>query len=552
MKRFFTYIAILALAVGCKDLYGPEETPLAPDTAGSVEVTITDVTDNSFKVTLTPSGNVSYYSYLVDASATAETLDPVTLYKVGYSSVAQGTVKYTAEAPSYTFEVKATPNTSYQVYAVAASEMGFAGNITVKGTKTTDTVAPGYESYQTNENQVLFTFSEAVTRGSGAIKVPYYAYYTAEFQQSALPAGEIEIPEDAIQVAGNQAMITVPGLPTGAYWTISIAEGAFVDAVGQKLPAYASSFVVTEDGPAPKGFYGEITYIETPMLGTLEAETFADWTKPFVIPVKATYPVAGLSKEKFVTVTYETQTSTSTQTTVHTLAPGETYGMTASGFVVYLPEQPAIGATVTIDVPAGCLYDIYGNDCEAWSCSLLHSYGYTLADITGTYTLAEQSAFDGQVYTTSLEIKESDDAAKGNVMFTVYDDITCNVAPIYATFDTEAGTLTVPAQQVFAAVSLGGTPYYTCFTSCTVSSSGSVGIGKDPVIFEVKQPNVITGPNYYYGVLLLDASGTPTSWYDVYGATQAVLATGTTSTQAAATPRFNNWVSLDNAIISRF
>ena len=519
MKRFFTYIAILALAVGCKDLYGPEETPLAPDTAGSVEVTISDVTDNSFKVTLTPSGNVSYYSYLVDASATAETLDPATLYKVGYSSVAQGTVKYTAEAPAYTFEVNATPNTSYQVYAVAASEMGFAGNITVKGTKTTDTVAPGYESYQTNENQVLFTFSEAVTRGSGAIKVPYYAYYTAEFQQSALPAGEIEIPEDAIQVDGNQAMITVPGLPTGAYWTISIAEGAFVDAVGQKLPAYASSFVATEEGVAPKGFYGEVTYIETPMLGTLEAETFSEWTAPFIVPVESTYPVASLSTKKFVTVTYETQTSSSTQTIVHTLTPGETYGMSASGFVVYLPEQPAFGATVTIDVPAGCIYDIYGNDCEAWSHSILYSYGYTLDDIVGTYEGTAESYFNGPS-TLGFTVAESDDPTKGNVMITgSYMGLPCSAGNIYADFDVTAGVFRVYDWQLFLVHPSAGNVLFAIN-------------GDNYVDFKVIESGSISSPSLWFGAYLESANG----WVDIYTDCNLKRVPATNSTAVASVP----------------
>jgi len=522
MKRFFTYIAILALAVGCKDLYGPEETPLAPDTAGSVEVTITDVTDNSFKVTLTPSGNVSYYSYLVDASATAETLDPVTLYKVGYSSVAQGTVKYTAEAPSYTFEVKATPNTSYQVYAVAASEMGFAGNINVKGTKTTDTVAPAYASYQQeSDNQVRFTFSEAVTRGTGDIKATYYAYYTAEFQQQAAPAGEVTVPADSIQVAGNQTLIAVPNLPTGCYWTISIPEGAFVDAVGQKLPAYASSFVVTEEGPAPQGFYGEVTKIETPMLGAIETESFSDWTKPFVIPVKTTYPVASLSKKKFVTVTYETQTSTSTQTTVHTLAPGKTYGMTASGFVVYLPEQPAFGATVTIDVPAGCIYDIYRNDCEAWSHSILYSYGYTLDDIVGTYEGTAESYFDGPS-TLGFTVAESDDPTKGNVMITgSYMGLPCSAGNIYADFDVISGILRVYDWQLFLVHPSAGNVLFAVN-------------GADYVDFKVIESGSISAPSAWFGAYI-DGAG----WYDIYTDCNLTRQAATTNaTAAAAAPEF--------------
>lgn len=520
MKRLFTYIAILTLAVACKDLYGPEETPLAPDTAGSVEITISDVTDNSFKVTLTPSGNVSYYSYLVDNSPAAETLDPETLYKVGYSSVAQGTVKYTSEAPTYSFEIQATPNTSYQVYAVAASEMGFAGNINVKGTKTTDTVAPAYASYETSENQVMFTFSEAVTRGTGAIKVTYYAYYSADFKTQAAPAGQVDVPEDGIQVGGNQALITVPDLPTGCYWTISIAEGAFVDAVGQKLPAYASSFVATEEGPAPQGFYGEVTYIETPMLGAIETESFSDWTKPFVIPMKNTYPIAGYSTKKFIKVTYESKTSTSTQTTVHTLAPDVTYGLSSAGFVVYLPEQPAFGATVTIDIPAGCIYDIYGNDCEAWSHSAIHSYGYTLDDIVGSYAGTAESYFSGPSE-LSLTIVESDDATKGNVMITEYMGLPCSIGNIYGTFDFVSGSLRINDWQIFFNYPAYGDFYFALNNA-------------DYVDFKVIESGSISAPSAWFGAYI-DGAG----WYDIYTDCNLTRQAATTNaTAAAAAPEF--------------
>lgn len=548
MKRIFTYVTMLTLALACTELYGPEETPLTPDKAGSVEISFSDVTDNSFKVTVTPSGESSYYAYLVDKADAAEELDPATLYAVGYKSVAQGNVKW-ADASSYTFEVAAEPNTTYFVYAVTGSPMGNPGEIAVKSVKTTDTVAPAYASYSTEENKVIFTFSENVTRGTGDIKVTYYAYYSPEFKQQATPAGEIVVPEEAIQVDANQTLITVPGLPTGCYWTISIPEGAYIDAVGQKLPAYASSFVITEEGKvAPKGFYGEVTYVELPMIGALEMEAFSDWTQPFIIPIESEYPVADLSSKNFITVTYETSTDSSVKTSVFTLAPGETYAIINNALVVMLPEQPAIGADVTISVPAGCCYDIFGNDCEAWEKTLLHSFGYTLDDVIGTYALSEFSAFYGEMYTTSLVIEASDNPEAGNIMFTVYDDFECTEAPIYATFDVDAGTITVPSQQVFGVREKDGAKFYLCFVSCTVNSAGQVGVGSDPVIFNLEAPHQIVGPNYYYGVLYLDESGKPVSFYDVYDETYAELAeaaaTSTTSVRHSS-------VSLDNAVVSR-
>lgn len=559
MKRFFTYIAILALAVACNDeLYGPEETPLTPDAAGSVEIAVSDVTDNSFKVTVTPSGNVAYYSYLVDAAATAEELNAETLFKVGYKSVAQGTVKYSAEEPSYTFEVKADPNTTYQIYAVAGSEMGFVSAVVNKSVLTTDTVSPAYKAVESEGHQVLFTFSETVKRNveGGAIKVPYYAYYSAEFETTAAPAGEITVPEDSITVAGNQALIAVPGLPTGALYTISIPAGAFVDAVGQKLPAYASAFVMAEDSkgnlaPAPKGFYGEVDYVELPMLGELELESFAEWDAGFAVPLVNKYPLANFSTKKFVTVTYEVVKESSVETVVHTLAPSADYNVTSLGFVVNLPEEPAVGANVTISVPAGALYDIYGNDCEAWEHTMKYSYGYTLEDILGTYVFQEQSVYDGEIYPSELVIAKSDDEEAGNVMFTVYDDIECNISPIYAQFDVDAGTLTVPSLQIFGEYTNSkGTEYLAAFVSAAVDyTAGTVGLSKAPVVFKVESPNVITA-TAPYGVILCDLEGKPTSWFDVYVASQAKLAPAETASTTASVARLGH--SLNASFVRTF
>lgn len=499
---------MLILAVACNDeLYGPEETPLTPDTAASVEITVTEVKDSSFTVTVTPAGEAAYYSWLVDEAAVAEELDAEALYAVDYEGVTQGTVKWTAEATSKTFTVKGlSPNTTYQIYAVAGSKMGVVGAVAVKDVKTTDVVAPGYADVDTEENQVIFTFTENVKEGDkvGEIKVAYYASYSAEFNATAAPAGEVTVPADSVLVADNQALISVPDLPTGCYWTISIPEGAFVDAVGQKLPPYASAFVMTEEGPAPKGFYGEVDYVELPMLGELDVETFSDWTVPFLIPIESKYTYAAMSKNKFITVTYES----TNKVIEHTLTPGTHYGVTANGLVVYLPEQPDFGADVTISVPAGAIYDVYGNDCEAWEITALHSYGYTLEDVVGSYLYTAVSAYSQEDVAGVVVIAESDDAKKGNVMFTTMYSSECTWN-IYATFDLDGGTITIPSPQLY----YKGTQYNFAFGSSTNTGA----ISADDVVFTVPESGVLVGPDSLFGDFVVDpATNKVLGFYDIF------------------------------------
>lgn len=502
MKRLFAYMTMLTLAVACESMYGLEETTLAPDSAAVVEIKVTEIADDSFTVTLTPSGETAYYSWLITESETAEELDAETLYAVGYGGDIEGTAKWTTETPSMTFSAEGlVPNTTYQIYAVAGSKMGIAGTVAVKAVKTTDTVAPGYESYETEANQVIFTFSENVTRNAeaGAIKVPYYAYYSADFNATAAVAGEVTVPEDSILVSGSQALIAVPDLPTGCYWTISIPEGAFLDAVGQKLPAYASGFVMAEGqngpAPAPTGFYGEVDYVELPMLGVLELASFSDWTNPFIIPVESTYALAGMSSKNFLTVTYETPN----KVIEYTLTPNVHYAITSLGFAVALPEQPAYGADVTISVPAGALYDVYGNDCEAWETTLIHSFGYTLDDVVGTYSGEAESYFNGPA-ALEITVAESDNAEMGTIMLTgAYMGFPCQ-APIYGDFDTDSGVIRIYDWQHFFTHPTAGDIYFAINEAAYVD-------------FKVPQSGVITSPSAWFGAYLDAEQG---GWLDIY------------------------------------
>lgn len=537
MKRLFTYISMLVLAVACETMYGPVETPVAPDSAAGIEIAFSEVKDSSFTVTVTPAAEASYYSWVVYESPKAVALDSATLYSVGYKDgVTQGTAKWTAEATSTTFTVKKlVPNTTYHVYAVAGSKMGIAGSVAVKSVKTTDVLAPGYKEVESEANQVVFTFTENVKEGEkvGEIKVAYYASYSAEFNATAAPAGEVTVPADSVLVADNQALISVPDLPTGCYWTISIPEGAFVDAVGQKLPAYASAFVMVEgeDGPepAPKGFYGSVDYVELPMLGKMDLKAFTEWDGGFVVPIESKYALAGFSSksEKYLTVTYEHKTENSVETVVYTLEPEADYNVTSLGLVFNLPVEPkGLGDNVTVTLPAGGLYDIFGNDSEEWSHTMKYSYGYTLKDIVGTYAFAEASALYGKAYVTELVIEESDDAKKGNVMFTTYDDFECEISPIYATFDVDAGILSIPSGQLFGVYETEDEAKIPLVFGSGVVEGTSIklAVGKTPVEFEVPKANTIVGPNYYYGVYMLDEEGNIADIWDLYYAAEGKLA----------------------------
>ena len=531
MKKLFTYIAMFAAAVSCQDMYGPEQTPIKPVASEGIEVSVLNVGDNDVTFVLAPKGEATYYSYLVDMSETAEALDSAAVLACSYEGVAAGTIKWTAAAPKDTVTVsKLASNATYQIYAVAGSSMGIPSAVVNISFKTSDKVAPSYTNIVAEGNVITVSVSENVTYNANStpIKIAYYAYYSADFQTAAKPAGEVTVPADAIVVSGNEVVITVPEIPTGSYYTMNIPKGAFVDVVGLELPAYASSFVVvqTEEGPAvsPKGVYGEIDYVELPMFGAVEIESIDNWKAGIVVPLVNQYPIANYSSKNFVKVTYQTATASSTTTTDYTLAPKTTYGITASGFMVMLPEEPANGTTITVTIPTGCIYDIFGNDSEAFEFTTKYVSGYSLADIIGSYIANETSVYDGKPYPQALTIAESDNPEKGNVMFTQYWDMPCQI-PIYATFDLNTGVLTIAPQQIFAGVKIASGPVYAMFSGADIQG-GQVVPTEAPVKWMLDGPNMIIGPDYYYGVFAVD----PTTFavlgnFDAYYDIQATLAT---------------------------
>ena len=102
----------------------------------SVAITITETTDSIVVFKVTPAEGTQFYNYIADANDEAETLDAYTLLKGQYDNAAN--VRNVADNPYYIDTIKAEPNTVYQIYAVAASDKGIAGEVAVVSATTTD------------------------------------------------------------------------------------------------------------------------------------------------------------------------------------------------------------------------------------------------------------------------------------------------------------------------------------------------------------------------------------------------------------------------------
>lgn len=536
MKKILTLISIAALAAGCEANFVPEQHSTAVVSPSDVVITTSAVGDNSFTFTLSTEGEAAYFSYLVDKSETsvAESLDPETLYSVGYESVAQGTVKWTAEKPAATVTVgDLEPYSTYQIYAVVGSVEGVPGSIAVASVSTSDKAAPEFvESAYEENNTVAAAFSESIVLSSAdskTVTVKYYALNSDEIL-AGTEMGTVDGTVTAVQ--DNIATITFEGVPAGAFYTVDIPAGMFKDAAGNTTAAVTSALQLVYDPSS--GYSIESEGISGQMapaaftLGAFEQDAVSDWETPIIVEWGSDYP-CGYTDETNGTAVY----ASSGKTVTYTLASNTDFGyLEGYGVVIVLPEEPARGDIVTLTIPADTFEDLYGNTNTEWTAEFVYAYGYSLDDVLGTYQLFGTSVIDYNDLNSTMTIAESDDETKGNVMITSFAGYDCSPA-IYGTFDVDKGTVTFGAFQKFSEKQdVVLSPELTLDVDLRLTAAYVEGgyINPDtetPVVFTMTQVGTLVNENDYMGIYYTYVTSLVTFesvYADVYAIAQEVAA----------------------------
>ena len=555
-KILFTILAAAAVSAACTKF--EQDTVPTYDSVAMPEVTATVLSDTEITVTVTAAENTHYYGYAVMAGAPGATADKLVAngYAKSASVVTQGEantpqaaqVKYSEETKTVTLELSGlTPYTEYTVYAAAVTEMGVTSEVAAMTVRTTDGTAPtlASASFAEQDNVLTFTinFNDPVQlTGNGTAKAWFYAenYYDQSTGELLLWK-EVEIPADHIAAGGKSLLIAVPAseyIP-GAYVAVTFSEGIVKNGADAVNAAYEThSIGYAADGSvSKKGIFGYYDYASWDLslvdpatlpdteegegnMDDEEDETevepvyFSDWSTLLMTAYSTSeYPLAGKTGNGGADVT----TTEANGRTVSYAA--KTYGLASTSVVaVKLNEAPAYGASVSFSIEEGTFCDIFGNENNAFEAENAYfcSYGYTLADIVGTYQYSCNSAYSGEPVSGTWTIVESDNPEKGNVMFTEMYSTEC-LANVYADFNTVSGTLTIPSLQLYGA----NEKYYFAF--CSSDNSGN--ISDVDVVFAVPQPGVINGQSGYFG----DAAVDPTSYellgfFDVYYNFEAVRA----------------------------
>ena len=470
MKKYVILLsaALLALA-SCTQF--KEETPLSPVVVSNPSITFSDVKDSSFVVTFAPVSGTGFYSYAV-MKGESQVVSATNLLKKKLSgTIAAGTVDY-SKTPTTVVTLKdLLPNTAYTAYVISASEQGNAGDVVAQTVTTSDLLAPSLQSGKYAARTFTLTFDEDVKYVEGRkISARYYAGELEDIY-SDKEVGSSDIAD--VTVKGSTVTIVLDSIPAGAHTSLSYPAGTFTDASGNDCAALQSGYASAEDSKGntvlvSAGVCGRETNanFDLRVKDDVDGEgvsVVSNLTTPIFIEPAETEKVEIASYDVSLegTIVYESEDYSCTYLTgsQHSNYAEVTYdyGWLAAAGVGYCRPNvaqisgrpdPERGDYVTVTIPEGFLTDKYGNTSNEFVIGpFLYSYGYTLADLLGTYTysVATYSTYYGEdIDSATFTIAESDDEEYD---FMISSGAWCGVPikyAIYGWFDGDRGTIQIP------------------------------------------------------------------------------------------------------------
>ena len=493
MKKYvLTLLAAAATFAACTKFV--EDPKIEYATIEAPEVTATTASDNSIVVTIAPKEGTTFYSYVVakgvakpvDAKALLQGksgLTPVTIEDKECAEVVEIVPASKASSTATIDQVKSLtiegliPYTYYTVYAVATNAQGVISDVATASTLTTDSTAPSIKNYDTEEaDSVMYyqiSFSDPIKlSGEGDLTLHIYGEnYYDDTTLNCIEINNVVIAPENISDAGGVITVKIPKdyyIP-GARVDLTWPEGFVKNAQDMPCAAfpYTGLYYDAENGLTPNGISAHYEYVDFALsfFATAEEEEafleaqedeeeivpetvyYSDWQAlQMVAYARTDAPLAGKTKTAKASVSVSDAAG-------RVVSYPVTPGMTQEGNIaVELGEDPGFGTVATYTIEAGSYVDIFGNENLEYSLDYgvyFCSYGYSIDDIAGNYTFGFSSAFASQgygPYSNVITISESDNAEKGNIMFTgQLADI--NVK-FYGDFDVDLGEITLPSKPV--------------------------------------------------------------------------------------------------------
>lgn len=490
----------------------------------SVDVTITAGTpsDSAFTVVITPSAGSLYYAYAIGKSEAPQAIDSTTLYKGGYGN---SVIKVADKATTTINITDADPNTTYYVYAVAGSDKGIVGNMTVKGITTTDVLSPGPKTIQKDEDNaaVKLTFSEAIQRGEGAVTALYYKEW------DILRPVEVPAEDLTVQVSGSSVIFAADNIPAGAYVCFSYAEGAFKDGKGNPCRALNSGLNDTTGE-----FSGAWVHVTNVPFEIDDKQVTAPEDGAIISNVEDFKGEITLDEDIYrndetvedgdLSVTY-----TSDSRVVTYKLTADQWSVSGNKINFVLPATPENGDYITFSMVEGAVTDVLGNPNAEYTSSAVWKYSTfkpTVADVLGTFNYAVTLKSNSKTYDLgNFTISEytGEDAEPGDV---VISDLYMDGSKIYGYYDLETAQLYIQRYQALGTYVEEGVTYGVVTYSMA---------GQKQIVFDITADGLVSTD---FALAYTDAEFSSLLGYEVpEGLTVFAKAAGSRMSKAAKTAK---------------
>ena len=506
MKKIIFSLAVVLGLASCNS-WDDEQTQNYGD-GPAITIDLTTTADSSFTFTVNPAQGTNYYTYTVVEGTEAEEVDASQLLKNAIGGIAGGIKKYSENASitetmrnAKTNAPLCSPNTSYVIYAVAASDKGVIGKVASQVVTTTDGETPVVEAVKPSDSGVQVLFSESVQFNSELISAKYYLEWDESFTAKPIPAEDL-----TILAMDNIVNFKVNNVPAGAYVFISWSEGAFIDSKGNKCPAMNSDFNMSTG--AIEGVNMHLANVAWdinpenigPDAGSLISD-YKTWQGTITF-AENVYRNDAIVKSGDIFVTY-TNSKKST-----TIALDPTDWEVKDNVVTFrLPEAASAGDVITVGIKENVLFDVCGNGNNAFVSSTDDAwwkyFAATKDMVIGNFGFnyvsdydEEQQWNDGGIVT----IEEDPEAENGIIIKNLY----LEGSEIPGEYDLNSGKVYV---------------YAYCELGIVAGKESNYGLitysisGKDAIEFTINPDGTLTSTDF--GVVACDENyESALGWWD--------------------------------------
>lgn len=375
--KYFAALLCMALVMGACTKGDGLSDQNAGKTKPTVALTQNVATDYALEFTMEVSQNASQYAYAVMTGHDNSVPTPISILtnevvgaQTGETFNMKGEVEL-EDKKVVTLDCSGfkAPSDKYQVFAVAITADGLAGDVVTLDVTMNDKTAPAPMSFGAEGNVAQVQWAEAVKLGTGKAYVSILA-----FGAMAYAVQNQEIAAENITVEGNILTIVCPEAPAGAGYVVSIDAGIVTDLSGNPSPAIKSAYA--------SGKYQNIGWttpnVDIPITAAsfVEPAEDVDWAAEganLVFKLPTQVMDAGLTNP--IKVVYDESEGVSYLNAEYTLAED------AQTVTVFLPRTPT--GYFDVIIAEGAFFDVWDNQTTGFEPSEYRYSNFMDAPVVG-------------------------------------------------------------------------------------------------------------------------------------------------------------------------